>query len=178
MTGSIRDNDFKIHSPSALSSNLFFIEEEGKNGCDLIKINSRRFFHNGIVIFDSIRFLHRNFNITIFFNTFTFIKNSNFDSSAYIPHRVNNRFKTLPFESRRFNTLPLRPQTSRSAAIRSERLRSSSDDTDKRFSEEKHKSESVKEDCNVKISVKESNTVENDDSVVEEPTTINLKNVG
>ena len=144
MTGSIRDNEFKIHSPSALSSNLFFIEEEGKNGCDM-KQNCD--------------------------------KNSNFDSSAYIPHRVNNRFKTLPFESRRFNTLPLRPQSSRSAAIRSERLRSSSDDTDKRFSEEKHKSESVKDDCNVKISVKESNTVENDDSVVEEPTTINLNQV-
>lgn len=140
MTGSIRDNDFKIHSPSALSSNLFFIEEEGKNGCD-VKQNCD--------------------------------KNSNFDSSAYIPHRVNSRFKTLPFESRRFNTLPLRPQSGRSAAIRSERLRSSSDDTDKRFSEKKHKSESVEDDCNVKISVKESNTVENDDSV-KEPTTIDL----
>ncbi|XP_052097251.1 rapamycin-insensitive companion of mTOR-like [Mytilus californianus] len=119
MAGSIRDIDInKIHSPSALSSSLFFIEEEGKNGCDSKQSCD---------------------------------KNSNFDSSAYIPHKINNRVRTLPHDSRRANTLPLRPQSIRSVAVRSDRLRSSSDDTDKRFMEKKHATLHSQEDLMVKV---------------------------
>lgn len=114
VASSFRDSDIsRLHSPGALSSSLFFIEEEGKNGCDIKQ---------------------------------TCDKNSNFDSSAYIPHRVNNRFKTLPHDSRRSNILPIRPQTIRSVAVHSDRLRSASDDTDKRFVTENQISEKSQDD--------------------------------
>lgn len=153
MAGSIRDLDInKIHSPSALSSNLFFIEEEGKNGCDSKQSCD---------------------------------KNSNFDSSAYIPHKIHNRVRTLPHDSRRANTLPLRPQSIRSVAVRTDRLRSSSDDTDKRFMEKKHTTEHAQEDSMVKVQseqkaklVTEKQTIEPDKVITESKEKSNLELIG